>query len=130
MIIVSSAKNLIFILCRRLLASACRYLHRAVRFCAKRQRSYRTNCAKNTVLRKFGHRISPRRIYTKHQDIGAKFGDELFLVTSQETSDKMALKPMNCPHHTQIFASQPRSYREMPNTLFRNNDRLPRRENW
>jgi threonyl-tRNA synthetase len=44
----------------------------------------------------------------------AKFGDELFLVTSQETSDKMALKPMNCPHHTQIFASRPRSYRDMP----------------
>jgi threonyl-tRNA synthetase len=44
----------------------------------------------------------------------AKFGDELFLVTSQETSDEMALKPMNCPHHTQIFASRPRSYRDMP----------------
>lgn len=44
----------------------------------------------------------------------AKFGDELFLVTSQETSDKMALKPMNCPHHTQIFASKPRSYKDMP----------------
>lgn len=44
----------------------------------------------------------------------AKFGDELFLVASQETSDEMALKPMNCPHHTQIFASQPRSYRDMP----------------
>lgn len=44
----------------------------------------------------------------------AKFGDELFLVTSQETSDKMALKPMNCPHHTQIYASKPRSYRDMP----------------
>ncbi|HRF28887.1 MAG TPA: threonine--tRNA ligase [Candidatus Saccharibacteria bacterium] len=44
----------------------------------------------------------------------AKFGDELFLVKSQETSDEMALKPMNCPHHTQIFASQPRSYKDMP----------------
>ena len=44
----------------------------------------------------------------------AKFGDELFLVKSQETSDEMALKPMNCPHHTQIFASRPRSYRDMP----------------
>jgi threonyl-tRNA synthetase len=44
----------------------------------------------------------------------AKFGDELFLVTSQETDDKMALKPMNCPHHTQIYASQPRSYKDMP----------------
>ncbi|QHN42446.1 threonine--tRNA ligase [Candidatus Mycosynbacter amalyticus] len=44
----------------------------------------------------------------------AKFGDELFLVTSQETDDEMALKPMNCPHHTQIYASKPRSYRDMP----------------
>lgn len=44
----------------------------------------------------------------------AKFGDELFLVQSQETSDKFVMKPMNCPHHTQIFASQPRSYRDMP----------------
>lgn len=44
----------------------------------------------------------------------AKFGDELFLVTSQETSDDFALKPMNCPHHTQIYASSPRSYRDMP----------------
>lgn len=43
-----------------------------------------------------------------------KFGDELFLVTSQETSDEFALKPMNCPHHTQIYASKPRSYRDLP----------------
>lgn len=44
----------------------------------------------------------------------AKFGDELFLVKSQETSDKLVLKPMNCPHHAQIYASRPRSYRELP----------------
>ena len=44
----------------------------------------------------------------------AKFGDELFLVKSQETNDSFAMKPMNCPHHTQIFASQPRSYKDMP----------------
>jgi len=43
-----------------------------------------------------------------------KFGDELFLVTSQETDDKMALKPMNCPHHTQIYDSNPHSYRDLP----------------
>ena len=43
-----------------------------------------------------------------------KFGDELFLVKSQETSDKFVLKPMNCPHHNQIFAFQARSYRDMP----------------
>lgn len=43
-----------------------------------------------------------------------KFGGELFLVTSQESSDEFVLKPMNCPHHTQIFASEPRSYRDLP----------------
>ena len=43
-----------------------------------------------------------------------KFGEELFLVTSQETDDKMALKPMNCPHHAQIYASRPRSYKDLP----------------
>jgi len=47
-----------------------------------------------------------------------KFGDELFLVESQETSDKFALKPMNCPHHNQIYASRPRSYRELPIKYF------------
>lgn len=44
----------------------------------------------------------------------AKFGDELFLVKSQETSDQLVMKPMNCPHHTQIYASRPRSYRDLP----------------
>lgn len=43
-----------------------------------------------------------------------KFGEELFLVKSQETSDELVLKPMNCPHHTRIYASQPRSYRDLP----------------
>lgn len=43
-----------------------------------------------------------------------KFGEELFLVKSQETSDQLVLKPMNCPHHIQIFAARPRSYRELP----------------
>ena len=47
-----------------------------------------------------------------------KFGDELFLVKSQETSDDFALKPMNCPHHNQIYASKPRSYKELPLRLF------------
>lgn len=44
----------------------------------------------------------------------AKFGDELFLVKSQETSDQFVMKPMNCPHHTRIYASQSRSYRDLP----------------
>ncbi len=43
-----------------------------------------------------------------------KFGDELFLVKSQETTDELVLKPMNCPHHQQIYASKPRSYKDLP----------------
>lgn len=44
----------------------------------------------------------------------AKFGAELFLVHSQVNGEEFALKPMNCPHHAQIFASRPRTYKEMP----------------
>ncbi len=43
-----------------------------------------------------------------------KFGDELFIVKSQETDDQMVLKPMNCPHHQQLYASKPRSYKDLP----------------
>ena len=39
---------------------------------------------------------------------------EMLQFTSQESGDHLALKPVNCPHHSQIFASQPRSYKEMP----------------
>lgn len=42
-----------------------------------------------------------------------KFGEDLFRITSREGRE-YALKPMNCPHHTQIFARHPHSYREMP----------------
>ncbi len=43
-----------------------------------------------------------------------KFGNELFLVKSQESHDNFILKPMNCPHHIQIYASSSRSYRDLP----------------
>ena len=39
---------------------------------------------------------------------------EMLQFTSQESGDHLALKPVNCPHHSQIFASQPRSYKELP----------------
>lgn len=42
-----------------------------------------------------------------------KFADELFRITTREGKE-YALKPMNCPHHTQIFARTPHSYRNMP----------------
>jgi len=43
-----------------------------------------------------------------------KFEDDLFHVSSRKSDETFVLKPMNCPHHTQIFASKPRSYRDMP----------------
>jgi threonyl-tRNA synthetase len=43
----------------------------------------------------------------------AKFSDQLFKMTTRE-GHVFAMKPMNCPHHTQIFDSSPRSYRDMP----------------
>jgi threonyl-tRNA synthetase len=46
----------------------------------------------------------------------AKFGDELFRVQGKE--EKFFLKPMNCPHHMQIFADDHRSYRDMPVRYF------------
>lgn len=42
-----------------------------------------------------------------------KFKDDLFHITTRE-GDEFALKPMNCPHHIQIFTRRPHSYREMP----------------
>ena len=42
-----------------------------------------------------------------------KFSNELFRITTREQHE-FAMKPMNCPHHTQIFASRARSYRDMP----------------
>lgn len=42
-----------------------------------------------------------------------KFKEDLFHVRTREGHD-FVLKPMNCPHHTQIYARKPWSYREMP----------------
>jgi threonyl-tRNA synthetase len=43
----------------------------------------------------------------------AKYADDLFKIHTRE-DHLYAMKPMNCPHHTQIFDSEPRSYRDMP----------------
>lgn len=42
-----------------------------------------------------------------------KFADELFHVKSHYDQE-FVLKPVNCPHHTQIYAGKPRSYRDLP----------------
>lgn len=39
---------------------------------------------------------------------------ELLRFTSTESGDELAVKPVSCPHHSQIFASLPRSYKELP----------------
>lgn len=43
----------------------------------------------------------------------AKFANDLFKITTRE-GHEFAMKPMNCPHHTQIYAHLPRSYRDLP----------------
>lgn len=55
--------------------------------------------------------LAKRKLYetSGHAD---KFGDEL--MTVQSHYDEFVLKPVNCPHHTQIFDSVPRSYKDLP----------------
>ncbi len=43
-----------------------------------------------------------------------KFEDDLFHVSSKKSEESFVLKPMNCPHHAQLYASKPRSYRDLP----------------
>ena len=56
--------------------------------------------------------ITKKELYEKsgHWD---KFKDELFHINTRE-GHEFAMKPMSCPHHTQIYASLPRSYRDLP----------------
>lgn len=65
------------------------------------------------------------RVWTPHiakEDLyitsghAAKFGDELFRVSGKE--EKFIMKPMNCPHHMQIYADNQFSYRDMPVRYF------------
>ncbi len=43
-----------------------------------------------------------------------KYKDSMFKVTSSYSEEEFYLKPMNCPQHTQIYASKPRSYKDLP----------------
>lgn len=43
----------------------------------------------------------------------AKYKDDLFKINTRE-GHLFAMKPMNCPHHTQIYDHLPRSYRDLP----------------
>ena len=52
------------------------------------------------------------------QQLNERAGRELVgqerVMDPQRLLDGFLLKPMNCPHHIKIFASQPRSYRDLP----------------
>jgi threonyl-tRNA synthetase len=56
--------------------------------------------------------ITKKELYEKsgHWD---KFKDDLFKITTRE-GHLYAMKPMNCPHHAQIYARKQWSYRELP----------------
>jgi threonyl-tRNA synthetase len=56
--------------------------------------------------------ITKKDLYEKsgHWD---KFQDDLFKIRTRE-GHLFAMKPMNCPHHTQIYARKPWSYRDLP----------------
>lgn len=56
--------------------------------------------------------ITKKDLYEKsgHWD---KFKDELFNITTRE-GHIFAMKPMNCPHHAQIYKRRKWSYRELP----------------
>lgn len=43
-----------------------------------------------------------------------KYKENMFNVRSNYSDEEFFLKPMNCPQHTQIYASEPRSYKDLP----------------
>lgn len=51
-------------------------------------------------------------LYIKSQHY-EKYGDDLFKVKTRD-GHELCIKPMNCPHHAQIYASELRSYKELP----------------
>ena len=45
----------------------------------------------------------------------AKYGKDSFRpITTPQEGEEYLLKPMNCPHHCEIYKSKPRSYRDLP----------------
>lgn len=44
-----------------------------------------------------------------------KYGKDSFQpISTPQEGEQFMLKPMNCPHHCEIFASRPRSYKDLP----------------
>lgn len=56
--------------------------------------------------------ITKKELYEKSGH-WQKFSEELFRITTRE-GHEFAMKPMNCPHHTQIYDRKKWSYKELP----------------
>ena len=70
------------------------------------------------ICRQFGYEkvMTPHLAKLELYEISGhatKFPEELFHVTSGRDHDYV-MKPVQCPHQTQIYASRPRSYRDLP----------------
>ena len=75
-------------------------------------------------LKKIQKRFGYQQVMTPH--IGGKnlyvtsghwahYGKDSFRpITTPEEGEEYLLKPMNCPHHCEIYASKPRSYKDLP----------------
>ena len=76
------------------------------------------------MLRKIQKRFGYQEVITPH--IGSKnlyvtsghyahYGKDSFQpIHTPEKDEEYMLKPMNCPHHCEVFASKPRSYKDLP----------------
>ncbi len=69
----------------------------------------------NGYLRVWTPHITKKGLY-ETSGHAAKFGEELFRVKGGE--EEFFMKPMNCPHHMQIFSDNQFSYRDMPVRYF------------
>lgn len=59
-----------------------------------------------------GH-ITRDELYAKSGHLD-KFKANLFEISAGKGEDRLALKPMNCPHHMLLFAAKLHSYRDLP----------------
>ena len=76
------------------------------------------------MLRRVQKRYGYQEVITPH--IGSKnlyvtsghyahYGKDSFRpITTPEENEEYMLKPMNCPHHCEVFAWKPRSYKDLP----------------
>jgi threonyl-tRNA synthetase len=72
------------------------------------------------VQKKFGYQqvITPHigdvKLY-KTSGHYEKYGKDSFqVITTPQEGEEYLLKPMNCPHHCEIFKARPRSYKDLP----------------